>query len=195
MHVPIEPLVIRLDDGYLWGVALIRIDPEKTTEIIESLEVLHKSLNPDFPYTYQFADDEYASLYKSEQVVKKISGYFAFLAIFISCLGLLGLVIFSSEQRSKEVGIRKVLGASVTQITTLLSKDFMKLVFVSILFSLPIAYYVMNNWLEGFEYRITIHWWIFIAAAVGAVIIALLTVSGQAIKTALANPITSLRSE
>lgn len=195
LHVPIEPLVIRLNDGYLWGVALIRVDPEKTTEIIESLEVLHKSLNPDFPYSYQFAEDEYLALYKSEQVVQKISGYFAFLAIFISCLGLLGLVIFSSEQRAKEVGIRKVLGASVPQITALLSGDFMKLIFVSILLSAPVAYFVMNNWLDGFEYKITIEWWVYVAAASGAVIIALLTISGQAIKTALTNPINSLRSE
>ncbi|MEB2778521.1 FtsX-like permease family protein [Algoriphagus sp. D3-2-R+10] len=195
LHVPIEPLVIRLNKGYSWGVALIRTDPEKTSEVIESLEVLHKSLNPDFPYAYQFADDEYASLYSSEQVVKKLSGYFAFLAIFISCLGLLGLVIFSSEQRAKEVGIRKVLGASVTQITALLSKDFMKLVFAAIIISAPLAYFVMNDWLEGFEYRITIQWWVFIAAAAGAVIIALLTISVQAIKTAVANPVKSLRSE
>lgn len=195
LHVPIEPLVIRLNKGHAWGVALIRTDPEKTAEVIESLEVLHKSLNPDFPYSYQFAEDEYAAQYKSEQVVKKISVYFAFLAIFISCLGLLGLVIFSSEQRAKEVGIRKVLGASVSQIMGLLSKDFMKLVLVAILFSLPIAYYLMNNWLEGFEYRIVIQWWVFVAAAAGAVMIALLTISFQAIKAALTNPVNSLKSE
>ena len=195
LHVPIEPLIIRLNKGHTWGVALIRADPEKTPEVLESLEVLHKSLNPDFPYSYQFAEDEFAALYKSEQVVKKISGYFAFLAIFISCLGLLGLVIFSSEHRSKEVGIRKVLGANVSQIMGLLSKDFMKLVLLAILFSLPIAYYVMNIWLEGFEYRIGIQWWVFVAASVGAVVIALLTISVQAGKTALANPINSLRSE
>jgi ABC-type antimicrobial peptide transport system permease subunit len=152
-------------------------------------------LNPEFPYTFQFADDEYASLYHSEQVVKKLSGYFAFLAIFISCLGLLGLVIFTSKQRTKEVGIRKVLGASVSQITALLSRDFMKLVLVSILLSMPVAYYIMNIWLKGFEYRINIQWWIFVVAAVGAVMIALLTVSVQTIKVAMENPVDSLKSE
>jgi len=197
LHVPIEPLVLRLNSTRrsLWGVALIRTEPEKTTTALVDLEELHKKLNPDFLFNYQFADEEYASLYQSEQVVKQLSGYFAFLAIFISCLGLLGLVIFTAEQRTKEVGIRKVLGASVSQIVTLLSKDFMKLVFVSILLSMPVAYYVLNNWLKGFEYHITIQWWIFMVAASGAVMIALLTISFQAIKAGLENPVKSLRSE
>jgi ABC-type antimicrobial peptide transport system permease subunit len=128
-------------------------------------------------------------------VVKKLSWHFAFLAIFISSLGLLGLVIFTAEQRIKEIGIRKVLGASVSQITTLLSKDFMKLVFASILLSIPVAYYVMNDWLKVFEYRITIQWWMFVVAAVGAIAIALLTISFQAIKAAMMNPVNSLKSE
>ncbi len=195
LHVPIEPIIIRLNRGHAWGVALIRIEPEKISAALADLEQLHKELNPDFIFNYQFADEEYASLYKSEQVVKQLSGYFAFLAIFISSLGLLGLVIFTSEQRTKEVGIRKVLGASVSQIVTLLSKDFVKLVVISILISTPVAYYVMNNWLKGFEYRISIQWWIFFVASGGAVAIALLTISFQAIKAALANPVNSLRSE
>lgn len=197
LHVPIEPLVLRLNSTRrsLWGVALIRTDPEKTSSALVDLGELHKKLNPEFIFNYQFADEEYASLYQSEQVVNQLSGYFAFLAIFISSLGLLGLVIFTAEQRTKEVGIRKVLGASVSQITALLSKDFMKLVIVSIIFSMPVAYYAMNNWLKGFEYRITIHWWIFLVAAGGAVMIALLTISFQAIKAAMENPVKSLRSE
>jgi ABC-type antimicrobial peptide transport system permease subunit len=128
-------------------------------------------------------------------VVKKLSWLFAFLAIFISSLGLLGLVIFTAEQRVKEIGIRKVLGASVSQIATLLSKDFMKLVFASIILSIPVAYYVMNDWLKVFEYRITIQWWMFVVAAVGAIAIALLTISFQAIKAAMMNPVNSLKSE
>ncbi len=194
LHVPIEPLVLRLRKSS-WGVALIRMDPEKTSPVLEALEELHKKINPNNLFNYQFADEEYASLYESEQVVKRLSGYFAFLAIFISSLGLLGLVIFTAEQRTKEVGIRKVLGASVTQITTLLSKDFMKLILASIVLSMPIAYYVMNNWLKGFEYRIAIQWWIFMVAAGGAVMIALLTISFQAIKAAMENPVKSLRNE
>ena len=159
------------------------------------LEELYKKLNPEFVFTYQFADEEYASLYQNDQVVKELSGYFAFLAIFISSLGLLGLVIFTAEQRTKEVGVRKVLGASVSQIATLLSKDFMKLVLVSIVLSAPVAYYLMNNWLKGFEYRITIQWWIFVVAATGSVVMALLTISFQAIKAAMENPVKALRSE
>ena len=165
------------------------------TSALADLEELHKKLNPEFIYNFQFANEEYASLYQSEQVVRQQSGYFAFLAIFISSLGLLGLVIFTAEQRTKEVGIRKVLGASVSQIATLLSKEFMKLVLTSILFSMPVAYFVMNNWLNGFEYRINIEWWTFILAAGGAIMIALFTISIQAIKAGLNNPVDSLRSE
>lgn len=159
------------------------------------LEHLHKTFNPDFIFNYQFADEEYAALYKNEQVVKQLSGYFAFLAIFISSLGLLGLVILTAEQRTKEVGIRKVLGASVSQLATLLSKDFIKLVAISILLSAPFAYYAMDNWLQGFEYRITIHWWIFVVAAAGAIMMAVLTISFHTIKTAMQDPVKNLRSE
>jgi len=194
LHVPIEPLVLRLKRG-AGGYALIRTEAEKTSIALAGLEELHKKLNPDFIFAHQFADEEYAYLYQNEQVVKKLSWCFAFLAIFISSLGLLGLVIFTAEQRLKEIGIRKVLGASVSQITTLLSKDFIKLVLVSILLSTPIAYYVMGNWLKGFEYRITIQWWMFVVAAVGAIAISLLTISFQAIKAAMMNPVNSLKSE
>lgn len=194
LHVPIEPLVLRFARSG-WGYALICTAPDKTSIALAGLEELHKKLNPDFIFAHQFADEEYAYLYQSEQVVKKLSWCFAFLAIFISSLGLLGLVIFTAEQRIKEIGIRKVLGASVSQITTLLSKDFMKLVLVSILLSTPIAYYVMNNWLKGFEYRITIQWWMFVVAAVGAIAIALLTISIQGIKAAMMNPVNSLKAE
>jgi putative ABC transport system permease protein len=195
LHVPIEPLIVRLSKGRAWGVALIRMVPEKTSVALASLEDLHKKLNPEFIFNYQFADEAFTSLYQSEMVVKQLSGYFAFLAIFISSLGLLGLVIFTAEQRTKEVGIRKVLGASISQIATLLSKDFIKLVAISILLSTPVSYYIMKNWLKNFEYQTTIQWWIFVAAAGGAIVIALLTISFQAIKAALANPINSLRSE
>jgi hypothetical protein len=195
LHVPIKPLVLRLYRGASWGTALIRIEPGKTLEALAELETLHKKLNPDFPFAHQFADEEYYMLYTSEQVVKKLSRYFSFLAIFISCLGLLGLVIFTAEQRTKEVGIRKVLGASVSQLVVLLSKDFMKLVGAAIALSLPAAYYVMKEWLDGFEYHVDIKWWMFVLAALAAIIIALFTVSFQAIKAALANPVKSLRSE
>lgn len=195
LHVPIKPLVVRLNKNMGWGVALIRIQAGKTAEALAALEALHKDFNPDFPFAHQFADEEYSYLYEGEQVIKKLSGYFAFLAIFISCLGLLGLVIFTAQQRTREVGIRKVLGANVAQLATLLSKDFLKLVLLSIVLSAPLAYYAMNAWLQGFEYHIDIHWWMFIAAAAAAIAVALLTVSFQAIKAALANPVDSLKAD
>jgi ABC-type antimicrobial peptide transport system permease subunit len=128
-------------------------------------------------------------------VVKKLSRYFAFLAIFISSLGLLGLVIYTAEQRTKEVGIRKVLGATISQIVGLLSRDFMKLIIISIVLASPIAYYIMTEWLKGFEYHIGIEWWMLGLAASGAVLIAMLTISFQAIKASRANPVDSLKSE
>jgi hypothetical protein len=196
LHVPIKPLVLRLKKRKdYWGYALIRTEREKTQIALAGLEALHKKLNPEFPFAHQYADEEYNYLHKSEQVVKHLSTYFAFLAIFISSLGLLGLVIFTAEQRTKEIGVRKVLGASISQIVTLLSKDFMSLVMVSILLSSPIAYFVMNDWLHGFEYHIDVQWWMLVGAALGAALIALLTISFQAIKTAITNPVNSLRSE
>jgi putative ABC transport system permease protein len=194
LHVPIRPLILRLKKGK-WGYALIRTTPGQTQLALAGLESLHEKLNPAFPFAHQFADEEYAYLYASEKIAKQLSVYFAFIAILISSLGLLGLVIFSAEQRTKEVGVRKVLGASVSQIIALLSKDFMTLVFVSVVLSSPVAYYLMNEWLQGFEYHIYIQWWIFIIAALGSVIIALLTISFQAIKAATTNPVNSLKSE
>jgi putative ABC transport system permease protein len=195
LHVAIDPLIMRLQTGRTWGVALIRTEPGKTAQALAGLEEVHKKLNPDFVFAHQFADEEYAFLYQSEQVVKQLSTYFAFLAIFISSLGLLGLVIFTAEQRTKEVGIRKVLGANISQLVALLSKDFMKLVGMAIVLAIPFAYYIMSEWLLGFEYHIDISWWVFATAAGGAVFVALATVSFQAIKAAMENPVKSLRSE
>lgn len=193
LHVPIAPLIIRLREGRGW--VLVRAEPEKMSQVLEEMEVLHKKFNPDIPFAYQFADEEYAYQYQSERVAQQLSRYFALLSILISSLGLLGLVIFSAAQRTKEVGIRKVLGANVFQIVTLLSGDFMKLVVLSILFSFPVAYYAMSEWLLAFEYRIGIQWWMFAVAGTGAMLIALLTLSFHAIKAAMANPVNSLRSE
>jgi preprotein translocase subunit SecG len=195
LHVSIEPLVIRLIHGASWGAALIRTEPGKTEVALEGLEKLNQKLNPEFPFSHQFADEEYAFLYKSEQVVQKLSHYFAFLAIFISCLGLLGLVLFTAEQRTKEIGIRKVLGASASSLFRLLSKDFLILVLLAFVIATPLAWWAMNNWLENFEYRVPIGWSVFAVAGISASAVALLTISFQAIKAAIANPVNSLRSE
>jgi putative ABC transport system permease protein len=195
LHQAIEPMVLRLDENRPWGTILVRTQAGKTKEAIAGLEKLCKSLNPKFPFTYQFSDDEYTKLYQSEQVVSKLSNYFAFLAIFISCLGLFGLAAFTAEQRTKEIGVRKVLGANVTGIVSMLSKDFLKLVAIAVVIASPIAWYAMNNWLQEFEYKQDMSWWVFAVAGLAVALIALLTVSFQAIKAAVANPLKSLRTE
>ena len=188
-------MILRLGEKISYGSALVRTKPGETRVALQSMAKISSKLNTKFPFTYKFSDEEYQKLYKSEQVVNRLSGYFAFLAIFISCLGVLGLAIFTAEQRTREIGIRKVLGASVNGIVLLLSKDFMKLVLVAMVIASPLAWYFMNNWLQDFAYRINISWWIFPVAGVLAVLITLLTISFQAIKAAIANPVKSLRTE
>ncbi|GAB3916369.1 ABC transporter permease [Larkinella terrae] len=195
LHTTIRPLIAYLREKRPDGNVLVRIKAGKTTEALAQLEAVCKKLNPDFPFTYQFTDQEYARQYQSEQVVSRLSNYFAFLAIFISCLGLFGLATFTAEQRTKEIGIRKVLGASVVSIVGLLSQKFLKPVAIAIVISSPVAWWAMNQWLQGFVYKTDIEWWIFALAGALAVLIALLTVSFQSIKAALMNPVKSLRSE
>jgi ABC-type antimicrobial peptide transport system permease subunit len=195
LHQAIDPLIIRLDENWTWGTILVRIQGAKTREALSGLEKLCKNFNPKFPFTYQFSDQEYARLYKSEQVVSKLANIFAFLAIFISCLGLFGLATFTAAQRTKEIGVRKVLGASVSDIVGMLSTNFLKPVTIAILIAFPIAWYSMNIWLDHFAYKIKIEWWVFGIAALATICIALLTVSYQSIKASLANPVRSLRTE
>jgi putative ABC transport system permease protein len=195
LHQPINPLIIRYGEKEDYGAALIRTEAGQTKQAIANLQKLCKQLNPKFPFTYYFSDEEYAKLYKSEQVVSKLANSFAFLAIFISCLGLLGLAMFTAEQRTKEIGIRKVLGASVTSLFTLMSREFIFLVCIALLIASPIAWWLMNNWLQNYAYRTPISWWMFLLAGALAIIIALITVSFQATKAAVANPIKSLRTE
>jgi putative ABC transport system permease protein len=198
LHVPIEPLIIRLHKkswGNYWGNVIVRTKPGQSKLAIASMEKTWKQFNPGFPFQYFFTDEEIAKTYKAEYTVSKLSRYFAFLAIFISCLGLFGLVTFTAEQRTKEIGIRKVLGASVSGIVQMLSKDFLKLVLIASIIAFPIAWWAMNNWLADYAYKVDIGWWIFPIAGLAAMFIALLTVSLQAIKAAFANPVGALRSE
>jgi len=195
LRTPIRPLIAYLRNKQIDGNVLVSIEGSKTKEVLAQLQAVYKTINPDFPLVYNFASEEYAKLYKSEQVISKLSNYFAFIAIFISCLGLLGLAIFTAEQRKKEIGIRKVLGATVAGITSLLSRDFVSLVLVAIVIASPVAWYLMHLWLQNFAYKINISWWIFFLAGMLALLIALLTVSFQAVKAALMNPVRSLKSE
>jgi predicted permease len=194
LHESISPLVITYRPA---SVQYLLIKPRagQTTQALADLEQLIKQFNGDYPFSYHFLDEAYETLYHREQQVSVLINYFGLLAIVISCLGLFGLAAFSAEQRTKEIGIRKVLGASVSSLVTLLSTDFLKLVLVAFLIASPIAYYVMHQWLSGFAYRIELSWWVFALAGGLAVGIALLTVSFQSIRAALINPVKSLRSE
>lgn len=191
-----DPVVfISLPPQYA-NVMYVRIKSQNDTEqALAKIAAVIKKSNPAYPVNYRFVDDQFNQLFLSEMLISRLSRVFAALAIIISCLGLLGLAAYTAERRTKEIGIRKVLGASVSGIAGLLSKDFLSLVFISCMVAFPAAWWAMHNWLQGYAYRITINWWVFIAAGTLAAIIALITVSFQAIKAALANPVNSLRTE
>jgi ABC-type antimicrobial peptide transport system permease subunit len=162
---------------------------------LASVERVVKSNNPGYPFESSFMDEEFNNIFKSEMLIGKLSRLFALLTILISCLGLFGLAAYTAERRTKEIGIRTVVGATVTNVIALLSKDFLRLVALASLVAFPLAWWIMNKWLEDFAYRINISWWVFVIAGGLAVVIALFTVSFQAIKAAIANPVKSLRTE
>ena len=200
LHTAIDPLILHLQRGVNdttnnWGSVLVRTQPGQTKQALASMEASFKQFNPYFPVKYAFTDQEFANLYKAENTVSKLSGYFAFLAIFISCLGLFGLAAFTAEQRTKEIGIRKVLGASVGNLVGMLSKDFIQLVLLAALIAFPLGWYFLTGWLGKYAYRITIDWWYFLVVIALALLIALVTVSFQSIKAALMNPVKSLKTE
>ena len=179
-----------------FNVIHFKLNPAKSTaEALQLAEHVFKKYNPQYPFDYKFADEEYALKFQEEQRTGTLAALFAGLTIFISCLGLFGLATYMAENRIKEIGVRKVLGASVASITTLLSKDFLTLVIISFLLASPIAWWAMSRWLSSYTYRISIQWWVFAAAGFLSVFIALITVSYQAIKAAIANPVKSLRTE
>ncbi len=171
------------------------MNPNSFQSSLSGIENLWSRFQPDLPFRYAFLDREWSLLYGREMTARKVFSAFSILAIFIACLGLLALAAFTAEQRVKEIGIRKVLGASSFGIVRLLSKDFLKLVMISIILASPIAWYAMNNWLQDFAYRVSIEWWVFIFAGFISLLIAFLTVSFQSIRAARANPVESLKSE
>jgi ABC-type antimicrobial peptide transport system permease subunit len=174
----------------------IKISPTTSAhEAISKIGAIFKKFDPSSPFEYSFADDDYAKKFDTEERVGKLASCFAGLAIFISCLGLFGMASFTAEQRVKEIGIRKVLGATVFNLWQLLSKDFVALIVISLLIATPVSYYFMHKWLQGYQYRTEITWSVFVIAAVGAITLTLLTVSYQSIKAALANPVKSLKTE
>jgi putative ABC transport system permease protein len=190
----IEPAIF-LGDGW-YGVITIRLKPGVPVHsALAALEPVFKRRNPGSPFLYKFSDDEFAKKFASESRIGKLAAVFAGLAIFISCLGLFGLASFMAEQRTKEIGVRKVLGAGVFSLWGLLSRDFVKLVIISMFIAMPVAYWFMHQWLQNYKIRTDLPWWIFASAGAGILIITLLTVSFQSIKAAIMNPVRSLRTE
>jgi ABC-type antimicrobial peptide transport system permease subunit len=195
LHEAMPPLVIRYGKNIEYGKILVRMEAGKTVAAVRGLEKLCRELNPKFPFTYEFADEAYGKIYASENIIGTLSKYFSALAIAISCMGLLGLVMFSAERRTKEIGIRKVLGASMSSLFGLLSKEFALLIAISFIIAIPLSWGLSRNWLQSFEYRVNLSWWIFLIAGAVTFIIMLFTIGGQVIKSAVSSPVKCLRSE
>jgi putative ABC transport system permease protein len=192
LHEPITPLLMTLQPE---GGLIFKIRTTDVAGLLSTMKMQWDAFNTDEPFSYTFMDDLYNKTYSAEQKTGTILNIFSILTIFVACLGLFGLATYTAEQRTKEIGIRKVLGASVIQVAQMLSKEFLKLVLIASLIAFPAAWWAMSKWLQSFAYRIDISWWVFAVAGFAALLIALLTVSFQAIKAALANPVKSLRTE
>ncbi len=189
----VTPLVFEL--SYNTDALSVKINTADITALMAQIKSKWQSVSPNMPFQYSFMDEEFDATYRTEQRIGKIFVSFTTTAIVIACLGLFGLAAYAAEQRTKEIGIRKVLGASVSIIVGMLSKDFIKLVVISILIASPLAWFAMQHWLSGFAYRDGIKWWIIASAGAGAMVIAIITISFQSIKAALVNPVRSLKSE
>jgi ABC-type antimicrobial peptide transport system permease subunit len=194
LHDAVNPLFFILRPQNTWTI-MVRLEGGKEKETLESLNRFYKNYNPGFAFEYRFQDQEYAQQYASEQRVATLAGYFASMAIIISCLGLFGLAAFTAERRLKEIGIRKALGSSSTSIVFLLTSDFTKMVLLSILIGLPVSYWLLDQWLERFAFHVPLEAWYFIAAGFVAMLIAWVTVASQAIKASGVNPVNCLRNE
>src|SRR5258706_3567917 len=194
LHENVKPFFFRLMPKEP-AVIMLRVEAGREKETIGRLQALYKSYNPGYTFTFQFLDDKYQTQYAAELRVSVLSRYFAGFAILISCLGLFGLAAFTAERRLKEISIRKILGSSELGIVYLLSNDFTKIVFTSIVIALPVSYFMTKHWLDSFAFRVDLEWWYFIGAGLGALFIALLTVGIQTIKAARVNPVQCLKEE
>jgi putative ABC transport system permease protein len=194
-YTPITPMVIEGAKGWFSTMNIRLNDANTTAQNLKKAEAIFKRYNPEYPFEYTFVDEEYSQKFDDEKRTGTLAAVFAGLTIFISCLGLFGLATYMAENRVKEIGVRKVLGASVTSVVSLLSRDFLRLVIISFFIAAPVAWWAMYKWLESYPYRVPIQWWVFLSAGVLSMGIAVLTVSWQAIRAALANPARSLRSE
>ena len=193
-HETINPLVIFLDRRML-GSLFVKLSGANTPAALEALEKIWKARAPHRPFEYHFLDEDYAALYRSEQRMAGVFTAFSSLAILLACLGLFALTAYTMVQRTKEIGIRKVLGATVADILLLVSKDFLKLIALSLLIAIPLALYAVRQWLEGFAYKTTVQWWVFALAGLVTLVIAFITIGLQAVKTAWANPVKNLKTD
>jgi len=191
----IGPQVFTMKPTNGYGLVFIKIKPNTAASSLKTIQSAYKQLFPLSPYEYRFKNEDNKKKYEAVAKWKQIMMFGAVLTIFISCIGLFGLSVLSAERRTKEIGIRKVLGASVNRVVTILSKDFLKLVILALIISVPAAWYAANKWLENYPYRIPLGWGLFASAGILVILIALITVSFQAIKAAIANPVKSLRTE
>jgi len=191
----ISPEVFSMQPEFNFGEIWVKINPANTPQTLALLQNVYKKIVPYFPYSYQFMDDINAQNYKTESKWKQIISISAILFVFIACIGLLGLVMLSVEQRTKEIGIRKILGAAISRIVMIIAKDFVLLITIAFLVAAPIGYWAVNKWLQDFAYRIDISWTIFAIAGIFVIAVALLTISVHAIRAAMANPVKSLRTE
>jgi ABC-type antimicrobial peptide transport system permease subunit len=194
-YKPVTPMVYLLTHEYIGGVIVAIKTGVPIKDALAKIEKAFKKYNPNLPFDYTFIDEDFAQKFAAEQRVGNLATFFTILAIFISCLGLFGLASFVAEQRKKEIGVRKVLGASTYSLWQMLSKEFAWLVIISCFIAIPLAWYYLHNWLQQYDYRTSIPAWVFVVSGLGALLITLLTVSFQSIKAALANPVKSLRTE
>jgi putative ABC transport system permease protein len=195
LNEKIGPQLFTMKKDNNYGMVYIKIKPGTDAASLKQIQKTFKQLFPLSPYNYTFMNEQNLKNYEAEAKWKQIMLFGAILTIFISCIGLFGLSVLSAEKRTKEIGIRKVLGASVKTVIKILSKDFLKLVFISLIIAIPAAWLAANKWLGNYPYRISLNWWLFASAGILVILIALITVSFQAIKAAIANPVKSLRTE
>jgi putative ABC transport system permease protein len=199
LHSPVKPLAFSSEIGNSWILHIALMTGESGAETwkstLSSIEKSYKEFFPEEDFTYKFLDESIAKFYASEQNLSRLLKWAAGLAIFISCMGLLGLVIYTTNQRTKEIGVRKVLGASISNIVSILSRDFMQLVLLASVIAIPLTWWAMHKWLENFAYQTPVSWWVFGLSVLLMMAVALLTLSIQTIRAANANPVNSLRSE
>jgi putative ABC transport system permease protein len=194
LYDKMEVAVLHIYPSANWKVA-VKMKSANLQSSVSQVKKVWDQFSPEYPMDFKFMDENFDKMYKSEEKLMTLVWLFTAIAIFVGCLGLFGLSTYAAERRTKEIGIRKVLGASVNGIVFMLSKDFLKLVMIALLIASPIAWYFMNQWLQDFAYRIVINWWVFGMAAIVVLLIAVLTVSTQAIRAALSNPVRAIRSE